>query len=246
MRLHEIGDAGISGDEVVLDVRPTRIFDLTRGRNAWHSTWVRHYFPGSDIFSTVESAKDEAELRRERGNVFDVTDYPALYVRTTEGALVVVDRHGGVEPFQRWNDDRALRFGVGIAPGVPARALVQGLTEFEFGCWKDWRQRDEMHVAICRVPGDSDVRPLGSRSFLRRTSHSDGPNYYLWYSTVEVPSVNVQAVKRVARRFVSRDQRRGDAYARVLAEIGRQRSARRSFADLAASYGTLAALLERS
>lgn len=50
---------------------------LVRGRNAWHSTWVRHWFRNSHFYADQRSAQLGAESLRERGNAFYVRDRAA-------------------------------------------------------------------------------------------------------------------------------------------------------------------------
>lgn len=68
----------------------TKIFYLIRGRNAWHSTWVTHYFDRC-MHDTLATAKAWAEELRERGSVFTIREQPALAFRSAIGAVLVTE-----------------------------------------------------------------------------------------------------------------------------------------------------------
>lgn len=110
--------------------RPIKIFYLYRGRNAWHSTWVQHYYPGC-MTDAISTAKSNAESMRGPGNVFYILDTPALAIESELGSLVITqintgDPLGGYEPlpmaslvengeFKRRRLPRRLKVGAPLA-----------------------------------------------------------------------------------------------------------------------------------
>lgn len=75
-RLSDLGSS-----EVLTELGAARIAMLIRGRNAWHSTRVRHYQGPTAMYTTARSAQLAAERRRERGSYFYVIEVPALVLR---------------------------------------------------------------------------------------------------------------------------------------------------------------------
>lgn len=76
------------GDEVVQSAESKRIYYLIRGRNAWHSTWVQHYFPGC-MSTRLGDAEADAERKRGNGNVYYITELPALAFQCSKGVFLV-------------------------------------------------------------------------------------------------------------------------------------------------------------
>lgn len=77
-------------DMEIKTVRPVRIFFCIKGRNAWHSTWVRRYTEKS-MHSTVKSAFGWAEEQRGPGNVFYVMGLPALRINLADVSILVTE-----------------------------------------------------------------------------------------------------------------------------------------------------------
>lgn len=66
------------------------VFYVLRGRNAWHSTWVEHYFPDC-MHTSLLSAKKSAEFRRGPGNVFRIIEKPALRIDLPHRSQVITE-----------------------------------------------------------------------------------------------------------------------------------------------------------
>lgn len=77
-------------DMEIKAVRPVRIFFCSRGRNAWHSTWIRRYSKKS-MHSTAKSAFESAEEQRGPGNVFYVRELPALRVNLADVSILITE-----------------------------------------------------------------------------------------------------------------------------------------------------------
>lgn len=71
-------------------VSAVMVFYVLRGRNAWHSTWVEHYFADC-MHTSLLSAKRNAELRRGQGNVFRIVEKPALRVDLLHRSHVITE-----------------------------------------------------------------------------------------------------------------------------------------------------------
>ena len=60
-----------------INYKETYALYLGFGRNAWHSTWVKKYYPNS-IHSNLEKLKNIAEILRKQGQVFHIISVPML------------------------------------------------------------------------------------------------------------------------------------------------------------------------
>ncbi len=65
-----------------------KLFFLVAGRNAWHSTWINRYTPGS-LQTSFLGATSEAEKRRVQGTTFVIKEIPALKLSSKAGHLLV-------------------------------------------------------------------------------------------------------------------------------------------------------------
>lgn len=65
-----------------------KIYYLVTGRNAWHSTWVQHFYKKC-ISTEHNELKSDAEKRRGPGTVFYIEELPALCLETSKGCIVI-------------------------------------------------------------------------------------------------------------------------------------------------------------
>lgn len=180
-------------EDLLIDVQAGSVVLLVRGRNAWHSTWVRHYLRNATLYTDVQSAKHGAESQRGPGNVFYVVEAPALLLIGQRSAVVLCDAHPDnpfgafrgfastihESPYGPWID--------GIFPGVSVRDAVAafghrsghwaGPTPSEHslrtGMLDSVRQFD-----VKRRPLQSLVsRPVGSNYYLQWDPNSSGNRY---------------------------------------------------------------------
>ena len=64
------------------------LYFVVGGRNAWHSTWISRYSPGS-MHLTFSSAAAHAERSRVQGTVFTIQQLPALEFVAEAGRVYV-------------------------------------------------------------------------------------------------------------------------------------------------------------
>lgn len=64
------------------------------GRNAWHSTWIQRYSPGS-IDLTTGALQSLCERRRVQGSVFNIVELPCLVLRTARETFFLVEINSG-------------------------------------------------------------------------------------------------------------------------------------------------------
>jgi hypothetical protein len=77
MRIPTAFDEFLFNHNKINDVFLARLYFCTKGRNAWHSTWIKRYLTGS-IKTTIESAKEYCESLRGNGNTLYINEIPAL------------------------------------------------------------------------------------------------------------------------------------------------------------------------
>jgi hypothetical protein len=95
----------------LLDLRVGRAFLLTKGRNAWHSTWIRRYQGSHAVHGTLDEAKRDAESKRGPGNVFYIRETPVLALDiedmpSFERTIVLTDFYAD-DPFAKWSRHEA-------------------------------------------------------------------------------------------------------------------------------------------
>jgi len=227
----------------VLDVRPTRVLDLVRGRNAWHSTWVSHYFSGSEVFTEFVDASDAARNMRRQGSVFYITEYPALYMRTLEYGVLVIDRAGGWRPFATWHEARSRGSSPVLVPGCRARSALSTLAHPRSLEWRDGANRGDDHVAIFRLAVQRDVPRLGAGPFRTYSSRATDPNEPWGFNYGENPNMDPRPVVRMARAFGHRAQEVGPEFSAALAAVGRRRAGGARLAALEDDYSKLERIL---
>lgn len=79
--------------DLLLSVEPGVVVLLIRERNAWNSTWVKHFLKNATMYTDVDSAKAGAERQRQRGNVFSIREMPAVLLRGERSVVALTDAH---------------------------------------------------------------------------------------------------------------------------------------------------------
>lgn len=104
---HSAVDTGGS-ETVPPSLRAVAVLFLSRGRNAWHSTWVRNYQHG-DFFREGRKVRETIEWRKERGTVFYLSVLPGFQIAYGNRRFIVTEINT-FEPF-RHMDLMTARFG---------------------------------------------------------------------------------------------------------------------------------------
>lgn len=69
-------------------ISATRLYYVTTGRNAWHSTKIHRYSEGC-MHATLKSAKDYVEKKRVQGTEFNIKEIPSIVFRSPAGDIVI-------------------------------------------------------------------------------------------------------------------------------------------------------------
>jgi hypothetical protein len=90
-------------------IRAVAVLFLSYGRNAWHSTWVRSYQPGS-FFRDGRVVQSVVERRKERGTVFYMKVLPAFQIGYGDRKFLLTEINTP-QPFRNIDLDN-VRFGL--------------------------------------------------------------------------------------------------------------------------------------
>lgn len=197
MRIPELrwdeNPAGMYDEDLLVDIRVGRVVLLIRGRNAWHSTWVRHYLRDSTLFTDVSSAKAGAEAKRGRGNVLYIVEAPALQLVGARGSVVLCDAHPN-DPFGKFTGINEVVHRSkdgdwlgGVFPGVSVRDAVSAFAH-DSGYWKAPMPNEHslrtgrlgLGVDLINKRGSLESyesQAVGVDYFLRWTAGSEGSRY---------------------------------------------------------------------
>lgn len=74
--------------EEIIELKEITAFYVHTGRNAWHSTWIARYSSGC-MHTTLKSAKSFAETNRVQGTTFNISELPAIKIKSSIGTVVV-------------------------------------------------------------------------------------------------------------------------------------------------------------
>jgi hypothetical protein len=199
------GDPGPYDDDLLVDVIAGSIVLLIRGRNAWHSTWVRHYLRNATLYTDAPSAQGGAESKRAPGNVFYIVEAPALQLRGSISNVVVCDAHPD-NPFGRYSgmlthvqSHELGQWIGGIFPGVSVRDAVESLAP-DSGYW-DGPDPSEHSLRSGRL-GEGIGISRSRRRLKSWKSESHGSGYRLgWRPTVDAERYTRRGTNALARRW---------------------------------------------
>lgn len=189
----------------------SKIFYLFRGRNAWHSTWVTHYFDGC-MHDQLPSTKGRAEQRRERGSVFTIREQPALVLQSRHG-LVAITEINSACPLSHWikkyrNEKSGYRLNQDYCrleaqsrPGCTTTAMIDAMSDVAiFPTQLPWRSKN---FFILATPDPEALREDRRTRLKQWGSSSAGAYYYLdWNETSS--HLSGKAVRRVADALAPR------------------------------------------
>lgn len=213
-------------DDLLLEVRAGTVVLLIRGRNAWHSTWVRHYLRNATLYTDVSSAKLGAERQRGPGNVFYIVEAPALLLSGQSSNIVLCDAHpdnpfGAFRGFSHTATESLYGAWVdGLFPGVSVRDAVAAFRH-DSGLWSGPTPSEHSLRTGMLNPTDLfDTKPHRMQSFVSRPV---GSHYYLqWDLNASGNRYNRRGSNAVARRWnenvaeIVKGRKRADTRARYL------------------------------
>lgn len=177
----------------LMGISPVVLYVLSRGRNAWHSTWVTNYSGPSALVNSRNVAKQIAERRRVQGNVFYIAQVPGLLLKSLEGPVALVEFHSR-DCFSRWDHERGRqRLRLGTPLGETLRALGPN------GLWQGRAPSSDSFIS-----GIADWEPLTvlppRKPLERWVSESlGGTSPLVWHGSTS--RYSRQGVNRIVRTF---------------------------------------------
>lgn len=190
-------------DDLLLSINAGTVTLLVRGRNAWQSTWVRHYLRNATLYTDTDSAKYGAEPQRGPGNVFYVIDAPALLLSGRQSYVVLCDAHPD-NPFGAY---KGLTSSVvqsihgawadGLFPGISVRDAVATFRH-NSGQWSGSAPSEHsLRTGRLESADPFMLRRTTMRSLISRPI---GSNYYLqWDENEKGNRYNRRGANAIAR-----------------------------------------------
>lgn len=177
------------------------LYYLYRGRNAWHSTWVTHYFDGS-VSASMGSVRELAEKWRAQGSAFTIREQPALICDTDAGLLAVTEINterplGNLS--QRRHAPAALaELHVRLSSNGPPTTIEQFASLLRAAAKYSWSPLcpPKALVLIASNAADQPIDRLRTRNLKAWRSSSAGSGYYLGWNECSSP-VKSSAVLRI-------------------------------------------------
>ncbi len=177
----------------LLGLEAVLLYVVTRGRNAWHSTWVRNYKGPRALLGDFERARRHAEFQRVQGSVFYISQVPGIALHSEHGSVTLVEFHSD-NPYGKWDrtvGGRLLQIGTPMATTL--RALGRS------GPWL--KPIPSQHSFISGFSGDLTLTRLPKSKPLERwTSYSNGTNYRLGWKSDRARYTR-RGVRAVERAF---------------------------------------------
>ncbi len=200
--------------KAVKSISKGMIYYVCTGRNAWHSTWVSHYYPGC-MHTTLASAKEHAEKLRTRGTVFYIKQLPCLVFRSS-GVAVIVTEINSRNPLSEYSADAVTdevtpssKKIEGVLDNyIRIGAPLQGVAMSFLPNSRFWRQRPSPKNSVIILSANYESVPIEnikSSGLLSIKSFSNGGNYYLGWSSIE-SRVKSTAVLGLSRKEKTKNQ----------------------------------------
>lgn len=159
--------------ESLTALRGTRFYVVTRTRNAWHATTVKHYRGETSLNETFFAATVAAEGWRAQGSTFVIEQVPGILLVGETTRVAMVEFHSS-SSFSGW----ALTNAPVLKRGVSLRHAAEAL-----GANSSWETpRPDAASWVSGLPRKrlsildaADYRPesLGSAHFMQWTSYVD-------------------------------------------------------------------------
>lgn len=177
----------------LLGISPVLLYVITRGRNAWHSTWVENYSGPTALVADFASAATLAEKRRKQGNVFYIEQVPGLLLKSSIAPIALVEFHSN-NCFGKWDVEGAADR---LELGTPIAAVLNAL-----GPHGMWRGRPpSKHSFISGIADWQPLTPMPPRTPIKRwTSQSVGRDYRLNWNKY-LSRYSRQGINKIVKAF---------------------------------------------
>ena len=145
---------------------PIILYQISWGRNAWHSTWVARY-QRDTLTASRKEAQDFIGKRLKQGTAFRMTVMPGLHLKFRDSSFLVAEINTKT-PFERLVDPAFAKVGI-----VEKQALE--LLEPNSNIWRGFvPSHDSVVVQETRRPA-GDFQPWNSRTVSPEQVRTPGP-----------------------------------------------------------------------
>jgi hypothetical protein len=171
------------GSEEIKSAHIKKIYYLVTGRNAWHSTWVQHFYKRC-ISTEYRDLENDAEKRRGAGTVFYIEELPALCLETSLGCFVISEINTNF-PLKNYDPKNFLKIRnqcnytkvlncptEQVFNGSRLSAIFKSLDSRE--CWKQPERKDSLFKLFLKDKGPKDFEDHSGYYAIRNSSTSGG------------------------------------------------------------------------
>ena len=169
--------------EEIISTQIKKIYYLVTGRNAWHSTWVQHFYKRC-ISTDYRDLENDAEKRRGAGTVFYIEELPALCLETSKGCFVVSEINTNF-PLKNYDPINFLKLrnqcnyirvlncpSEQVFKGNRLSTIIQSINSSE--CWKQPIRKDSIFQLFLKDGKSTDFEEHSGYFAIRNSSTSGG------------------------------------------------------------------------
>ena len=192
--------------EEIKSVSVKKIYYLVTGRNAWHSTWVQHFYKKC-ISTEYRELENDAEKRRGAGTVFYIEELPALCLEVSAGCFVISEINTN-SPLKNYDPNNYLKtrnqcnyikkFNCPteqIFIGNRLSVILQSLNSIE--CWNNSIRKDSLFKLFLIDSTPADFEDQSDYYLIRNSSTAGGKKNSLSW-VMKTGNISSEYVKKLA------------------------------------------------
>jgi hypothetical protein len=169
--------------DIVKSIYIKKIYYLVTGRNAWHSTWVQHFYKRC-ISTECRELEGDAEKKREAGTVFYIEELPALCLELNSGCFILteINTHYPLKDYDprnylitrnQSNNNMKLKCTTEqVFVGNSLSVIIDSIDSFE--CWNHSQKANTIFKLFLTKSSPSDFEAPSHPYAIRSSSKSGG------------------------------------------------------------------------
>lgn len=161
-------------NESVCKIELVKAYYYGYGRNAWYSTWSSFYCP-ANIYSDFFEIRRKIEKERKQGSVFKITEIPGLLITTNESRYIAIDYSRTKSAY----DNDVFKLFISRISKSPD-FFNEGLKLLKI---VDYISCSTERYGFYVINENPYFQPIKESNFKLFTSHSEGTNYSLSYTS---------------------------------------------------------------
>lgn len=210
MYLDEINDILLSNSKIcseeIKSISIKKVYYLVTGRNAWHSTWVQHFYKNC-ISTEYRELENDAEKRRGAGTVFYIEELPVLCFEVSTGCLVVSEINTNF-PLKNYDPNHFLKIrnqcnytkkincpSEQVFIGNRLSIILQSLNSIE--CWNNSIRKDSLFKLFLIDSTPADFEAQSDYYLIRNSSTTGGKKNSLSW-VMKTGNISSEYVKKLA------------------------------------------------